>query len=171
MLASNLFFRSLKSVQEKVLEPCGISCTEVLPEHEGKAYGAGTLAINQMQVRYRVAKITPTKIGQFVAIWKRDSKGLAAPFDVADNFDFLIINCVDRLEVGLFIFPKQILLQSDIISGVNRKGKRGIRVYPFWDKTENKQAQKTQAWQLDYFLHLTGANGLDVDRAKKLLGV
>ncbi|RYE38879.1 MAG: MepB domain containing protein, partial [Sphingobacteriales bacterium] len=39
----------------------------------------------------------------------------------------------------------------DILSGNGKNGKRGFRVYPPWDLTENSQARKTQQWQLEYF--------------------
>jgi MepB protein len=29
-----------------------------------------------------------------------------------------------------------------------------MRIYPTWDKTDNSQAKKTQAWQLHYFIKL-----------------
>ena len=57
------------------------------------------------------------------------------------------------------IFLGAFLLSSGIIFSQNKKqGKRGIRVYPPWDKTENNQARKTQAWQIKYFLSLNAEN-------------
>ena len=47
-------------------------------------------------------------------------------------------------------------------------GKRAIRVYPPWDNELNKQAQKTQAWQLNYFLEIPINNPIDYDRVHKL---
>jgi hypothetical protein len=73
---------------------------------------------------------------------------------------------------GVFIFPKIILQEKGILSnqGKNKKnGKRGIRVYPIWDKTMNKQAQKTQNWQLNYFLDISENIEIDLQEAKELL--
>ena len=45
-------------------------------ENESTAYSACTFEINKLSILYREAKITPTKIGQFVTIWKRNTKAL-----------------------------------------------------------------------------------------------
>jgi hypothetical protein len=37
-------------------------------EAESAEYGAYTFELNDLSVRFRVAKITPTKIGQFVTL-------------------------------------------------------------------------------------------------------
>ena len=42
-----------------------------------------------------------------------------------------------------------------IISTSKKEGKRGFRVYPPWDTATNKQAVKTQQWQLDYYYEIT----------------
>ncbi|TRW95625.1 MepB family protein [Flavobacterium gawalongense] len=47
-----------------------------------------------------------------------------------------------------------------------KEGKRAIRVYPPWDTTTNKQAQKTQKWQLDYFLEIPLDKPINLNRAK-----
>jgi MepB protein len=48
--------------------------------------GAGlcALLLNGLRVQYRVAKITPTKVGQFVTLWKRVGRGPIQPFDLSD---------------------------------------------------------------------------------------
>ncbi len=104
----------------------------------------------------RTSKITPKKIGQFVSIWKRNEDGLTIPFDESDDFDFMIINCYFNEKIGKFIFPKSILIEQNIISIRNKGGKRGIRVYPPWDRAINKQAMKTQAWQVVYWTQDNG---------------
>jgi hypothetical protein len=97
------------------------------------------------------SKITPTKIGQFVTFWKRDKNGITASFDVSDDLDFAIISVRKETQWGLFIFTNKVLQEQGILSDVNRDGKRGFRVYPPWDVAENKQAKKTQEWQLRCF--------------------
>lgn len=124
-------------------------------EKESAAYHACSFKINYKLIIYRTAKITPTKIGQFVTIWKRDVNQITAPFDVDDDFDFVIINCAYENFKGQFIFPKSVLLDKKIISGSNSSGKRGIRVYPEWDVSLSKQAQESQKWQLLYFYNFS----------------
>ncbi|MNT01813.1 MepB protein [compost metagenome] len=46
--------------------------------------------------------------------------------------------------------------------------KEGIRVYPPWDTTNSKQAQKTQNWQLAYFLNVPKDGLVDFSRVKAL---
>lgn len=121
-------------------------------ETESAAYEAAFFKVNNLKVIYRKAKITPTKTGQFVTLWKRNSTGVIEPFDISDAFDCVVINVSNLGKDGFFVFPKSILIEKGVISTPTREGKRAIRVYPAWDKTSNKQAQKTQLWQLDYFL-------------------
>jgi hypothetical protein len=152
------------------LERIGLTCTTPIPEPESKEYGAFTFKIGANKVIYRVAKITPAKVGQFVTVWKRQGEGPIQPYDLADEIAFFIISVSNHNEKGLFIFPKLTLLSKGIITGHHKEGKRGIRVYPPWDKAVNKQAQKTQQWQLAYFLDLSG-EVFDTERVKTLLNI
>lgn len=43
-----------------------------------------------------------------------------------------------------------------------------MRVYPPWDKAINRQAQKTQKWQIDYFLEIPKNSETDLIRAQTL---
>lgn len=96
----------------------------------------------------RISKITPTKTGQFVTIWKRNKKGTTEPFDIQDDFEFIIIISKSGESIGQFIFPKSVLAEKGIISQDKKNGKRGIRMYPPWDTVTNKQAAKTQTGRL-----------------------
>ncbi|MGL4629999.1 MAG: MepB family protein [Leadbetterella sp.] len=107
----------------------------------------------------RVSKITPTKTGQFVTIWKRNEEGITEPFDGKDDIDFVIIVSKRDDTIGQFIFLKSVLLEKGIFSLNGKGGKRGIRVYPPWDKVESKQAEKTQAWQKKYFVEIKKNDG------------
>jgi len=130
-----------------------------VPEAESLEYDAYSLILNGSKAIYRKAKITPTKSGQFVTIWKRNAHGITTPFSIHDNVKFCVIAARIEDQLGFFIFPSEILNHQRIFSDENRDGKRGIRVYPPWDVAKNKQAQKTQQWQLKYFyLHLQPTN-------------
>lgn len=110
---------------------------------------------------YREAKITPKKIGQFVSVWKRNKAGITEPRQLNDDFDEFIIKCEAGNKVGQFVFPKAVLAEKGIVSTNLKEGKRGFRVYPPWDKAENKQAIKTQEWQLEYFHYMDSDNTLE----------
>jgi hypothetical protein len=61
------------------------------------------------------------------------------------------------------------LADKGIITRNGKEGKRGIRVYPPWVITTNKQAEKTQNWQTKYFLIIEKDNSTDIDLTMKLL--
>ncbi len=136
-------------------------------DSESEEYQACSFKLNSFQIIHRLSKITPTKIGQFVTIWKRNDKGITAPFDVSDNFDFIVITSKSDEKLGQFVFPKAVLLEKGIISNNNNSGKRGIRVYPPWDIPTSKQAEKTQSWQTKYFYSINN-NSLDFELEKRL---
>ena len=82
----------LLAVRELVYNKCGYASTYPVMEPESAAYGACIFSLNGLSVRFRVAKITPTKTGQFVTIWKRHSNGPIQPFDISDAVDLFIIS-------------------------------------------------------------------------------
>jgi hypothetical protein len=150
--------------QKLVWEPHGLFCTQVVQEAESEEYAACTFKLNNHAIIFRVAKITPTKIGQFVTIWKRSESGPIAPYDVQDPFDFCIISVRKGENVGHFIFSKEVLAQQGFVSIDGSDGKRAMRVYPPWDKPDSPQAKKTQNWQLMYFVEIQP----DVNASKML---
>jgi hypothetical protein len=160
----NDFLLSKTSVYDK----CEWICSFPIIEKESAEYGACSFKMNEFSIKFRVSKTTPTKIGQFVTVWKRSINGQIEPFDISDNLDFVIISSRKETNFGQFIFPKAILIEKGIISTNKKGGKRGFRVYPPWDETISKQAQNTQKWQLDYFLEIENDLAFLV-RAKELL--
>ena len=154
---------------KKILLKIGdFEITQPIIESESSEYGACTFVLNNLNIRFRTAKITPTKTGQFVTLWKRINRGPIQPFDSSDSIDLFIISTKKDSLFGYFIFPKSVLINKQIVSD-KKEGKRAIRVYPPWDITTSKQAQKTQKWQLDYFLEINHDQKLDLKRAKFLL--
>lgn len=129
----------------------GFTFSNLILDKEGRAYDACTFKLDDSNVVFRKAKITPTKTGQFVTLWKRNDKGNTAPFDVSDPIDLYLIATQNHTSLGLFIFPKAVLHQHKILSNNLQNGKKGFRVYPPWDKTYSKQASATQEWQSKFF--------------------
>ncbi len=105
-----------------------------------------------------------------MTVWKRLPLGPIAPIDIEDNFEFVIIYVEKDNEIGQFVFPKPVLVAKGIVSRRLEEGKRGFRVYSPWEEAKNKQALKTQEWQLKYFLSLK-KNKLNVDKAISLLNL
>lgn len=162
-------YTELKNINELVFLPCGIELTNLKAEQESQEYFAHNFQLGGQKVIFRMAKITPTKSGQFVTIWKRNEKGVTVPFDISDDVKLYIIAARKNTALGLFIFPKSVLYNNRILSDKMIDGKRGIRVYPPWDLTTNKQAQKTQFWQTKYFLEISEDKQINLIKAKDLL--
>ncbi|QKJ64764.1 MepB family protein [Flavobacterium sp. M31R6] len=159
--------KDLISIQKIFFDNCNFEFTQPILESESSEYGACTFALNNLNILFRTAKITPTKTGQFVTLWKRINQGPIQPFDSTDPIDLFIVSTRTDNYFGMFVFPKSILITKEIVSD-KKEGKRAIRVYPPWDITTSKQAQKTQKWQLDYFLEIQKDQTIDLKRAKLL---
>jgi len=167
---SENFPEDLILIQDILFANNDFNITQPVLENESSEYGACTFSLNNLNILFRTAKITPTKTGQFVTLWKRINKGPIQPFDVVDPIDLFVVSTRKDNHFGLFIFPKSILITKEIVSD-KKEGKRAIRVYPPWDITTNKQAQKTQKWQLDYFLEFPNSETTDSNRAKLLFSL
>lgn len=168
LTSHNSIHSDLKVVKELVYDKCGFDLSNLEQNLESVEYGACSFELNGKPIQYRVSKITPTKTGQFVTIWKRNNDGITEPFDISDDLDFIIITSKSGNNFGQFIFPKAILADKGIITKNGKDGKRGIRVYPPWDITTNKQAEKTQLWQTKYFLTIKKDNSTDLELTKKI---
>jgi hypothetical protein len=122
--------KDLIIVKELVYDCCNFDVTQPQPEAESTNYDAYHFELNGKNICYRTAKITPTKTGQFVTLWKRNTAGIIEPFDFLDTIDFVIVSVRKNDLLGQFIFPKNILLEKGIFSTEFREGKRATRVYP-----------------------------------------
>ena len=163
----------LLAAQALAYAPCGYSFAQLQPEAESADYAACTLLLNGLRVQYRVAKITPTKVGQFVTLWKRVGRGPIQPFELSDPVDVFVVSCRSGPHLGQFVFPKAALAAQGVVASGDatgsRAGKRALRVYPPWDTTTSRQAQRTQAWQLGYFVDMSEGQAVDLARLKALL--
>lgn len=160
--------QELAKLQQILFKPYGVILSDVKSEPESKEYSAHKISLNGKKGLFRVAKTTPTKIGQFVTLWKRNKDGPIEPFNSEDGIDFVIICTPYKNHSGHFIFTNDILIEKSIFSHKGKEGKRGFRVYPTWDKCDSKQAQKTQEWQRAYFLEISPEGKFDQVLANKL---
>jgi len=168
-MATESFQTDLQLAEKLLYNECGFQLQNLIWNSESANYGTCSFELNNKLIQYRVANITPTKIGQFVAIWKRNNEGITAPFDVSDSLDFLIISVRDSENFGQFVFPKSVLVSHGIISQNKKGGKRGIRVYAPWDKPTSKQAIQTQAWQVPFFVEIKENALIDLEKIKRIL--
>lgn len=158
----------LLATKDWVYKPNHFHCSIPQAEVDNAEYGAYQFTLQQRRIKFRVAKITPTKIGQFVTVWKRVGKQPIRPYDVLDPFDLLVISTRRGELFGQFVMPKSVLVQQGILSAAGKGGKRALRVYPPWDQTTSRQAQNTQHWQLRYFLEIPHHKPLDKARLQML---
>jgi hypothetical protein len=170
MTSENSLYSILKFVQKMVYNKCGFGLANLKLNSESAEYGACSFELNGKIIEHRVSKITPAKTGQFVTIWKRNKNGITEPYDISDKIDFVVITSKSGDNIGQFVFPKQVLADNGIISQNGKDGKRGIRVYPSWDITTNKQSEKTKNWQSKYFITIKSTY-TDFNLARKLFGI
>lgn len=149
-----------------IYQPCELAYTQPFEDKNAAIYGGCALMVNGKQVIFRIAKTTPTKLGQFVTLWKRIGTSLPLPFHEDDQIDLFVVNVRKENHLGQFIFPKSALIKEGVISSKNKKGKCAIRVYHPWDIVTSTQAIRTQKWQLQYFQSFTADQILDKQRIK-----
>ncbi|WP_116787215.1 MepB family protein [Flavobacterium psychrotrophum] len=155
----------------QVLEDLGLGISDFTTDKESADYNAASFSLNGLNILYRSAKITPTKNGQFVTLWKRIKNGTIQPFDNNDAVDCVVVAVQKDGQSGHFIFSADILFQQKIFSKDNVEGKRAFRVYPPWDVPQSKQAAKTQKWQLDFYIEIKDGMYTNPVKVKSLLGL
>lgn len=151
---------------ERFYRPAGLHVSRS-PEaqYESAEYSAARFGLNGHGILFREAKTTPTKLGQFVTVWKRpEVGGIIAPLDVADDVAFVAVNVADATHQGQFVFDHKTLAAKGVMSVNGKGGKRAIRVYPPWVTPIAKDAVKTQKWQLNHFIDLDDATDLQTLR-------
>ncbi|WP_246048589.1 MepB family protein [Leptospira sarikeiensis] len=159
---------SLRKVNLLFSKNCNIEIENYQLEKESSDYNAALFDLNKKKVIFRLAKITPKKIGFFVTLWKRNISGVTIPFQSDDKIDLIIVEVRKLDRIGHFIFPKSILIEKGIISS-RREGKRGFRIYPPWESALNKQATLSQLWQSQHFFEHKRITVDDALRLRKLI--
>lgn len=132
-------------ILNNILKDVVITEEDVIVEEQNSAYEGGL--IPSLQIRSRLAKVTPKKAGLFVAHYIKENGLPNRPYTVVEAVDTLAI-CIPKK--GAFLFTKEILVQKGILSD-DKTGKMGFRVYTPSETGLNKTAQKTQAWQAEFF--------------------
>lgn len=148
-------------LKETVFDHLKIDIRHTEIEKESSDYGALEFSLNESPCKFRVGKITPTKPGFFVTLWKRSSDGVTMPHDETDPYLYYFFSVKNEDCRGVFIFPKQILILKGILSSSQKEGKRGFRLYAPWSKTQNAQAKKTQSWQKDFYIDISNPSKIN----------
>ncbi|WP_241979398.1 MepB family protein [Cryobacterium sinapicolor] len=149
-MAFSAFHRYLDLLQL----PQSVSQT-ITPEAQSSDYESGIVLLESGLWRLRTARITPTKPGAFVALWRRLDDGATAPFGVDDRAVGLHVFVEELDHFGVFQFTAAQLASLGISQTRQAPGKRGFRVYPSWCKGLNRQAARSQKAQSLAFHDLT----------------
>ena len=157
----------IQKFEDFVLKSMNLSISKLEKDAECDEYIGYNFNVNEFSIKFRKAKITPKKVGQFVTLWKRNAAKHTESFNENDVFDYYIIATEEDSKLGFYIFPKSILIEKNILTSIKKEGKRGFRVYPNWVKPENKQAEKTQNWQQNYFVEVID-NQIDLKQVKSI---
>ena len=157
----------IQKLEDFVLKSMNLSISKLEKDLECDECVGYNFNVNEFSIKFRKAKITPKKVGQFVTLWKRNVIKQTEPFSENDVFDYYIITTEEDSKLGFYIFPKAILIEKNILTSAKKEGKRGFRVYPNWVKPENKQAEKTQNWQQNYFVEVID-NQIDLKQVKSI---
>ncbi len=142
MIDINKYFDKIQRVNK-------LPFLDILEHKEASKYFGLEYSYNKKYIIQRTSKLTPKKLGQFVTLWTRNSKGIMCPYQENSLVDYVYI--ITEENNGCFKFPKDELINRGIFSSKTSPGKRGFRVYPPWDKPTSKQAISTQKWQGHYF--------------------
>ncbi|WP_413511248.1 MepB family protein [Myroides odoratus] len=159
----------LKQIETRLHQHLGLQLSTGTQDKECADYLGYNYQVDQLAIKFRKAKITPKKAGQFVTLWKRNAQQITVPFDITDPFDFYFIVVANQEQWGCFIFPRQLLGDKHILTTAGKEGKRGFRVYPQWDIPTSKQALQTKAWQGDYFISLSSKMDCAIEKATHIL--
>ncbi|WP_142312318.1 MepB family protein [Bacillus wiedmannii] len=160
----NSYNNTIQNLNNIIYKPNNLLIANVKEEKQNAEYAGCLFHLNHNSIRFRVSKITPNKIGQFVSFWEKDDNMQNQAFSYEAAPDLLVITCIDDNKLGQFIFPKEILLKEKILKTQSQKGKMAMRVYPIWDTPVSNQAKKSQMWQLQYFVDISDHNNLPIDK-------
>lgn len=150
----------------------GFTVDDVVNDKFSEKYAGCYFCIDTLRIIFRRANVTPNKIGNFVALWKKDtSKEIGCkniPYAV-NEVDYCLIYTENQHLKGVFVFPNLVLAENGILSMGDIVGKLGFRLYPEWDQPTSNVARKTQSWQLRFFINLSDAQQIDYNKFKKII--
>jgi hypothetical protein len=195
-LKNSSYPQKLQALLVKSFVPAGYTITrsiELDPIPESAKYAALSCALNEHNIIYRKAKVTPDRPGAFLAIWQRPmtqevSDNKPIPFQAGD-LDYLFVQVASHSELssdnkqdiqhGMFIFPVSLLVAKGVVSSPTKKGKTGFRVFPPWSQNRgiagtkifSESGKKTQRWQLPYFVEIDSEGFIESSDLNKVFSL
>lgn len=161
--------QGLKSLIDFLSTEATFSLSSVIEVACNQDYVAHKFYLTNLCCQFRVAKITPKKLGGFVALWKKDTSHKNVPYQYED-FQLCLVFIQEQLNTGVFVFTNQIMYYHKLLSAHDGGiGKLGFRVYPDWVCLDSKAAQKTQSWQTKYFINFANDLGSNIAKLQSIL--
>ena len=156
---------ALRSLESMLFAPSGISClpaTSSLDLHNILLDGRPVLLRNAVRRKQRGRVEKPhtsclTNVARII-------DGRDRPFDASDGIDFLLSAVRLRNDTGselqgCFVFPRNVLLEKNIVSTGAFLGVQTLSVFPPDTTLTSRSRRRTllaQEWQLPYYVDLRG---------------
>lgn len=127
-----------------ILEKAVGAITLLSEEKQNAEYEGFLCQVNESQqlIRSRLAKKTPKKEGYFAAFWEKNQQNQNEAFDATEAPEMLAIVIADQEKQGLFLLPKECLIQQKILKTNQQKGKMAARFILLGAKTLIKPPKK-----------------------------
>ncbi|TKH12676.1 mep operon protein MepB, partial [Bacillus wiedmannii] len=91
----NNFNDTIRNLNNLVYKPNNLMITNLIEEKQNAEYVGCLFHLNKKTIRFRVSKITPNKIGQFVSFWEKDTNMQNQAFSYHAAPDLLVITCIN----------------------------------------------------------------------------
>lgn len=163
-------YQSSKIINKTLLPYLGMTVKYRYKEPQMEKYEGFYFKMFDISFRNRLAKKTPVRKGYSVSLYERDENDKKQAFDMDSSSDITLINIVDGMHQGQFLFPKTVLLKHGILRKSGVKGKMTLRVYPSWETGLNAAALKELEWQTDYFVDLSNDQEADMEVLERIIG-
>nr|WP_315117416.1 MepB family protein [uncultured Clostridium sp.] len=106
------FNDTITELNNRIYNPNNLVIKNIHEEKQNPEYAGGIFQLNHRTIRFRMSKVTPNKVGQFVSFWEKDENMQNQAFSYELAPDLLVITCTTDNKLGQFIFPKKILLEK-----------------------------------------------------------
>ena len=83
--------KELQKLENRLLKNIDLKISAITQDTDCEEYSGYNFQLQQLNIKYRKAKVTPKKNGLFVTLWKRNIKGQTEPFNHNDQVNFYII--------------------------------------------------------------------------------
>ncbi len=71
----------LNKAESLLFKQTSLKISNAIEDEESQDYFGYNFQANKLNFKFRKAKITPKKVGQFVTLWQRNSKNITEPFN------------------------------------------------------------------------------------------